>query len=133
MDLLLFSSSSYGIQDYFLFFSYIVTQRIKLTLCPKFGENCVTILTWIAQGSNYLSFMVYGVMHRMHHFFADMKKTRILQNTTQIHLANDVENENICSTNRSSKNCHRRKNSRKTFLFGNRFISLPCSWYFRIG
>ena len=51
----------------------------------KFGEKLCFILTWITQGSNYLSAYGYGVMHRMHHAFADTEKTHILQNTTQIH------------------------------------------------
>jgi stearoyl-CoA desaturase (Delta-9 desaturase) len=37
----------------------------------KFGEKLCYVLTWITQGSNYLSAYGYGVMHRMHHAFAD--------------------------------------------------------------
>ncbi len=37
----------------------------------KFGEKICFILTWITQGSNYLSAYGYGVMHRMHHAYAD--------------------------------------------------------------
>jgi len=37
----------------------------------KFTEKVFFILTWIFQGSNYLSPFGYGVMHRMHHAFAD--------------------------------------------------------------
>lgn len=37
----------------------------------KFTEKVVFVLTWIFQGSNYLSAYGYGVMHRMHHAFAD--------------------------------------------------------------
>ena len=37
----------------------------------KFTERVVYVLTWIFQGSNYLSPFGYGVMHRMHHAFAD--------------------------------------------------------------
>ena len=40
----------------------------------KFGEKLCFILTWITQGSNYLSAYGYGVMHRMHHAFADTEK-----------------------------------------------------------
>jgi len=36
-----------------------------------FAEKVVYILTWIFQGSNYLSPYGYGVMHRMHHAYAD--------------------------------------------------------------
>lgn len=37
----------------------------------KRTEKIFYILTWIFQGSNYLSPYGYGVMHRMHHAFAD--------------------------------------------------------------
>ena len=37
----------------------------------KRTEKVFFILTWIFQGSNYLSAFGYGVMHRMHHAFAD--------------------------------------------------------------
>lgn len=37
----------------------------------KFAEKVFFVLTWIFQGSNYLSPYGYGVMHRMHHAFAD--------------------------------------------------------------
>ena len=40
----------------------------------KFGEKLCFVLTWITQGSNYLSAYGYGVMHRMHHAFADTEK-----------------------------------------------------------
>ena len=35
------------------------------------AEKVFFVLTWIFQGSNYLSAYGYGVMHRMHHAFAD--------------------------------------------------------------
>jgi stearoyl-CoA desaturase (delta-9 desaturase) len=34
-------------------------------------EKIFFVLTWIFQGSNYLSAYGYGMMHRMHHAFAD--------------------------------------------------------------
>ena len=34
-------------------------------------EKVFYVLTWIFQGSNYLSVYGYGVMHRMHHPCAD--------------------------------------------------------------
>ncbi|TRX56281.1 acyl-CoA desaturase [Fulvivirga sp. M361] len=37
----------------------------------KTWEKVFFILTWFFQGSNYLSAYGYGVMHRMHHAFAD--------------------------------------------------------------
>lgn len=36
-----------------------------------FWEKVFFVLTWFFQGSNYLSPYGYGVMHRMHHAFAD--------------------------------------------------------------
>lgn len=38
---------------------------------PKITEKITFVLTWFFQGSNYLSAYGYGVMHRMHHAFAD--------------------------------------------------------------
>lgn len=40
----------------------------------KLGERICYVLTWLFQGSNYLSAYGYGVMHRMHHAFADTEK-----------------------------------------------------------
>ena len=37
----------------------------------RFGEKLCFVFTWLFQGSNYLSPYGYGVMHRMHHAFAD--------------------------------------------------------------
>ncbi len=37
----------------------------------RFAEKVFFVLTWIFQGSNYLSAYGYGVMHRMHHAYAD--------------------------------------------------------------
>lgn len=37
----------------------------------RFTEKVFFVLTWIFQGSNYLSAYGYGIMHRMHHAFAD--------------------------------------------------------------
>ncbi len=36
-------------------------------------EKIVFVLTWLFQGANYLSAYGYGVMHRMHHAYADTK------------------------------------------------------------
>ena len=43
----------------------------------KFGEKLCYVLTWVTQGSNYLSAYGYGVMHRMHHAYADTEKDLI--------------------------------------------------------
>ncbi|MCC5922069.1 MAG: acyl-CoA desaturase [Cyclobacteriaceae bacterium] len=37
----------------------------------RFTEKVFFVLTWVFQGSNYLSPYGYGVMHRMHHAYAD--------------------------------------------------------------
>ena len=40
----------------------------------RITERVVYVLTWLFQGSNYLSAYGYGVMHRMHHAYADTEK-----------------------------------------------------------
>ena len=40
----------------------------------KFTEKVCFFLTWVFQGSNYLSAYGYGVMHRLHHAYADTEK-----------------------------------------------------------
>ena len=40
----------------------------------KFTEKVTYILTWIFQGSSYLSAYGYGIMHRIHHAHADTEK-----------------------------------------------------------
>jgi len=40
----------------------------------KTAERITYVLTWLFQGSNYLSAYGYGVMHRMHHAYADTEK-----------------------------------------------------------
>ena len=57
-------------QTFFLH-RYAAHQSFKMS---KFGEKLCFVLTWITQGSNYLSAYGYGVMHRMHHAFADTEK-----------------------------------------------------------
>jgi len=37
-------------------------------------EKICFVLTWVFQGSNYLSAYGYGVMHRLHHAYADTEK-----------------------------------------------------------
>ncbi|WP_396603333.1 acyl-CoA desaturase [Algibacter sp. R77976] len=40
----------------------------------KTAEKITYVLTWLFQGSNYLSAYGYGVMHRMHHAYADTEQ-----------------------------------------------------------
>ncbi len=57
-----------------LFFQTFFLHRYaahKAFTMNKFTEKIFFVLTWIFQGSNYLSPFGYGVMHRMHHAFAD--------------------------------------------------------------
>jgi stearoyl-CoA desaturase (delta-9 desaturase) len=57
-----------------LFFQTFFLHRYaahKAFTMNKFTERLCFILTWIFQGANYLSAFGYGVMHRMHHAFAD--------------------------------------------------------------
>jgi len=52
------------------FFLHRYAAHRAFTMSP-FTEKVFFVLTWIFQGSNYLSAYGYGVMHRMHHAFAD--------------------------------------------------------------
>lgn len=52
------------------FFLHRYASHGAFTMGP-ITEKVFFILTWIFQGSNYLSPYGYGVMHRMHHAFAD--------------------------------------------------------------
>ena len=57
-----------------LFFQTFFLHRYaahKAFTMSKFNEKVFFVLTWFFQGSNYLSPYGYGVMHRMHHAFAD--------------------------------------------------------------
>ncbi|MBS1488256.1 MAG: acyl-CoA desaturase [Bacteroidetes bacterium] len=57
-----------------LFFQTFFLHRYaahKSILMNKFTEKVFFVLTWIFQGPHYLSAYGYGVMHRMHHAFAD--------------------------------------------------------------
>jgi stearoyl-CoA desaturase (delta-9 desaturase) len=40
----------------------------------KFWEKVFYVLTWLFQGSSYLSPYAYGIMHRYHHAYADTDK-----------------------------------------------------------
>ena len=52
------------------FFLHRYASHASFTMSPV-TEKIFFVLTWIFQGSNYLSPYGYGVMHRMHHAFAD--------------------------------------------------------------
>ena len=57
-----------------LFFQTFFLHRYashKAFTMSKTWEKIFFVLTWIFQGSNYLSAYGYGIMHRMHHAYAD--------------------------------------------------------------
>ena len=57
-----------------LFFQTFFLHRYsahQMFTMSKFTEKVFFVLTWIFQGSNYLSAYGYGIMHRMHHAYAD--------------------------------------------------------------
>ena len=57
-----------------LFFQTFFLHRYaahKSFTMSKTMEKVFFVLTWIFQGSNYLSAYGYGIMHRMHHAYAD--------------------------------------------------------------
>lgn len=57
-----------------LFFQTVFLHRYaahKMFTMSKFWERVFYVLTFIFQGSNYLSAHAYGAMHRKHHAFAD--------------------------------------------------------------
>jgi stearoyl-CoA desaturase (Delta-9 desaturase) len=57
-------------QSFFLH-RYAAHQSFQMS---RLGEKICFILTWVTQGSNYLSAYGYGVMHRMHHAYADSEQ-----------------------------------------------------------
>lgn len=60
-----------------LFFQTFFLHRYashQMFTMSKFWERVFFVLTWLFQGSNYLSAYGYGIMHRMHHAFADTEK-----------------------------------------------------------
>ena len=57
-------------QSFFLH-RFAAHQSFKMS---KFGVRLCFVLTWLTQGTSYLSAYAYGIMHRMHHAFADTEK-----------------------------------------------------------
>jgi len=50
---------------------YSAHQMFKMT---RFWEKVFYVMSWITQGSSYLSPYGYGILHRMHHAYADTEK-----------------------------------------------------------
>ncbi|MES2733566.1 MAG: acyl-CoA desaturase [Bacteroidota bacterium] len=46
----------------------------KMFTMNKFWEKYFYALTWISQGSSYLSPRAYAILHRMHHAYSDTEK-----------------------------------------------------------
>ena len=60
-----------------LFFQSFFLHRYaahQMFTMSKFTEKVFFVLTWIFQGSSYLSAYGYGIMHRMHHAYADTEQ-----------------------------------------------------------
>lgn len=46
----------------------------KMFIMNKFWEKYFSLLTYISQGSSYLTPRAYAILHRMHHAFSDTEK-----------------------------------------------------------
>ena len=55
------------------FFNHRYSAHRMFTMSPA-AEKFFYVLTWLFQGSSYLSPRAYGILHRMHHAFADTDK-----------------------------------------------------------
>lgn len=115
-------------QTFFLH-RYAAHQSFKMS---KFGEKLCYVLTWVTQGSNYLSAYGYGVMHRMHHAFADTEKDphspkydpnlfAMMWRTKNIYA--DINNYKIQIEDKFTKNVPQWK----------AFDNFASSWYSRLG
>ncbi|MFY0626138.1 MAG: acyl-CoA desaturase [Reichenbachiella sp.] len=63
----------YGGLFFQTFFLHRYSAHQSFTM-SRLGEKLSFIGAWLFQGSNYLSAYGYGVMHRMHHAYADTEK-----------------------------------------------------------
>jgi stearoyl-CoA desaturase (delta-9 desaturase) len=68
--LLFFLIIWYGSLFFQSFFLHRYAAHQTFTMSP-FLEKVTYVLTWIFQGSSYLSAYGYGIMHRIHHAYAD--------------------------------------------------------------
>jgi stearoyl-CoA desaturase (delta-9 desaturase) len=71
--LLFFFIHWYGSLFFQTFFLHRYAAHKAFTMSPAW-EKVFFVLTFIFQGSHYLSAYAYGAMHRMHHAFADTEK-----------------------------------------------------------
>ena len=63
----------YGSLFFQTFFLHRYSAHAQFTM-SKTWERIFFVMTWLFQGSNYLSARAYGMMHRMHHAYADTEK-----------------------------------------------------------
>jgi stearoyl-CoA desaturase (Delta-9 desaturase) len=74
MEILIFFVAHWYLSLFFqTFFLHRYAAHQMFTM-SKFWEKTFFVLTFIFQGSNYLSAYGYGIMHRMHHAYADTEK-----------------------------------------------------------
>ena len=71
--IILFFTLWYGGLFFQTFFLHRYAAHQTFTM-SNVSEKVTYILTWLFQGSNYLSAYGYGVMHRMHHAYADTEQ-----------------------------------------------------------
>ena len=55
------------------FFHHRYAAHAMFTMSPA-TEKVFFVLSWLAQGSSYLSPQAYGIMHRKHHAYADTER-----------------------------------------------------------
>ncbi|MFC2176081.1 acyl-CoA desaturase [Bacteroidota bacterium] len=71
--IILFLFTWYGGAFFQSFFLHRYSAHRTFTM-SKTAERITYLLTYLVQGSNYLSAYGYGIMHRMHHAYADTEK-----------------------------------------------------------
>ena len=71
--IILFFTLWYGGLFFQTFFLHRYAAHQTFTM-SSVSEKVTYVLTWLFQGSNYLSAYGYGVMHRIHHAYADTKQ-----------------------------------------------------------
>lgn len=74
MAILLFFVGHWYLSLFFQTFFHHRYAAHKMFTMSKFWEKVFYIGSFIAQGSSYLSPYAYGILHRMHHSYADTKK-----------------------------------------------------------
>ena len=74
MAILIFFVAHWYLSLFFqTFFHHRYAAHRQFTM-SKTNEKIFIVLSWIFQGSSYLSYYAYGILHRMHHAYADTEK-----------------------------------------------------------